>query len=45
LIPIADTLYNSISVEKGNLSELVAIVTKLTLAYKLGVLEQVLRQA
>ena len=45
LVPISDELYKSIPLGQGKLSELVVAVAKQTLAYKLGVLEQVLRDA
>ena len=45
LFPISDELYAAIPLGQGKLSELVETVTRQTLAYKLGVFEQVLRQA
>lgn len=45
LVPISDELHAAIPLGQGKLTELVEVVTKQTLAYKLGVFEQVLREA
>ena len=45
LVPISDELYAAIPRGQGKLTELVEAVTRQTLVYKLGVFEQVLREA
>ena len=45
LFPISDELYAAIPLGQGKLTELMEVLTRQTLAYKLGVFEQVLREA
>ena len=42
LVPISDELYTAIPLRQGKLTELVEALTRQTLAYKLGVFEQLL---